>query len=70
MQNYHRILQVILEELVTCQKSGGMRTTFKIGNSTIKCCLKVPVAFVVGDCEGSDKLCGRYGTHLLKTSLM
>jgi len=70
MQNYHRILKVILEDLVTCQKSGGLPTTLKIGNSTIKCCLKVPVAFVVGDCEGSDKLCGRYGTHSLGNSLI
>ena len=32
--------------------------------------LKVPVAFVVGDCEGNDKLCGRFGTHQLGNSLV
>jgi len=32
--------------------------------------LKVPIAFIVGDCEGNDRLCGRYGTHNLGNALV
>ena len=31
---------------------------------------KFPVACVVGDCEGADKLCGRYGSHGLNVNLV
>ena len=71
MQNYHHILQVILSNLVLCQKNGGIKNTKLVVNGSQQTVtLKVPVAFVVGDCKGSDKLCGQFGTHQLGNSLV
>ena len=32
--------------------------------------MKVPIAFIIGDCEGHDKLCGRFGTHHLENAMV
>ena len=32
--------------------------------------MKVPIALIVGDCEGHDKLCGRFGTHHLENAMV
>ena len=70
MQNYHRMMNVILDDLVKCQNTDGIVTSIIVDNTPCGVTLKVPVAFVVGDCEGNDKLCGRFGTHSLGNILV
>jgi len=70
MRNYHKILSVILAELIDCQLAGGISTTISINGFHQQVTMKVPIAFIVGDCKGNDRLCGRYGTHNLGNALV
>jgi hypothetical protein len=63
-------LKAILAGLVEAQRAGGIKTTININGSSYHVTLKVPLALAIGDCEGNDKLCGRYGTHQLGNTLV
>jgi hypothetical protein len=64
---YHRVLGSILSGLVSAHKNGGIKTSLLYKNVEEKYCFKVPLAFVIGDVEGHDVLCGCYHTHSTKT---
>ena len=54
----------ILAGLCGIQEIGGHTTTVLPPlSSQITLTFKVPIAFIVGDVEGHDKLCGRYKVH-------
>jgi hypothetical protein len=66
-RTYHKVLGSILSGLVRAQKNGGiecgvMDQVDEYGTERLFC-FKVPLAFVIGDVEGHDVLCGRYHTH-------
>ena len=65
MQALHLVLTCILSGLCGIQEIGGL-TTIVLPLSLsqqITLTFKVPIAFIVGDVEGHDKLCGRYKVH-------
>jgi len=57
------MLRAILAGIVEAQHQGGIQRTLNIKGKAHRVTLKVPISIVIGDCEGNDKLCGRYGTH-------
>ena len=66
--NYHCMLKAAFAGVKACQRKGGMPFTFtcQTGLESIEATnvmLKVPIAFVIGDCPAQDKLCGKYDTH-------
>ena len=63
-RNYHRALRLILSRIKQEQNRGGITTNICInGNMHEDMVFKIPVVVVLGDCEGSDDLCGRYKSH-------
>ena len=54
--HYHQLLNVIFKDLDSLQTNGGMRWTFKNGETYT---LKFPIMYIVGDAQGLDKLCHR-----------
>ena len=63
MRSFHSQLRAILRELVKTQREGGFDHTLRYKGQCYDLHFKIPVAFVVGDCAGHNKLCGRYGSH-------
>jgi hypothetical protein len=67
IQEYHDVLREVFKELQDIQKTG---IAWKFPNDENhpmcgrKVVLKLPVQIIIGDCEGHDKLCGRYASHL------
>ena len=68
MRNFHAQLDSILGLLVKIhmEENCGIAMNVRIGNVMKNVIVRCPVAYIVGDCEGSDKLCGKYGTHNLE----
>ena len=64
MEALHLVLTRILSGLCGIQEIGGLTTVVLSWSlSQITFTFKVPIAFIVGDVEGHDKLCGRYKVH-------
>ena len=65
IDNYHRVLDVILHELKLIQREGGMdvEVCFTGDNKFVVRKFIFSVAFVMGDCKGNDHLAGKYGSH-------
>jgi Plavaka transposase len=63
--NLHRVLDVMLQELVNIQQEGGMEmeVCFTGDNVYVKKTIIFSVAFVMGDCKGNDSLAGRFASH-------
>jgi hypothetical protein len=60
----HRCLDVLLTGLVSAQRNGGLSAPVQAKDgSQFQLCFKVPVCYVIGDVEGHDELCTRYGSH-------
>ena len=61
----HRFLDVLLSGLVKAQQEGGLTAPIltKDGRQS-RLCFKVPLCYVIGDVEGHDDLCARYGSHM------
>ena len=55
------MIQVILSGLITVQKHGGILLHLPFGKDSKLVQMKVlfPVVYVIGDCFGNDKICGR-----------
>eukprot|EP00978_Attheya_sp_CCMP212_P002242 scaffold4612_cov35-Attheya_sp.AAC.2 len=64
--NTHRMLHLIFADMHRLQKAGGIIKTFlksSSNGSDVTVTLKIPIAFIIGDCKGHDVLCGRYASH-------
>ena len=58
MNDYHRIMDVILDSYKQCLKK-DISYNFGVNGETKMMILKMPTLFIIGDTEGHDKLCGR-----------
>jgi hypothetical protein len=69
-RNYHLMLKHLLGGLLEVQHNTCLLDGFhlRIGNYVSVVNLRVPVAFVVADTQGADKLCGRYVSYSDKVS--
>ena len=65
MQALHLVLTHILSGLCGIQEIGHLTTVVLPPSLSqqITLTFKVPIAFIVGDVKGHDKLCGRYKVH-------
>ena len=71
IRNFHNILDQILLSLHECQDlPNGLPVQILHNNQYRTLKFKFPVAFIVGDCEGHDKICGHYGSHGLNVRLV
>jgi hypothetical protein len=61
-RNYHTMLRTILSGLISVHSNPELlRNVYvRIGNHVKMVTLRVPVAFIIADTQGADKLCGRY----------
>jgi hypothetical protein len=64
--DYHTSLKHILDELIQCQQSGGIRWDFKFKGRNYDVILQMPILLIIGDSEGHDKMCARTGSNNLK----
>jgi hypothetical protein len=63
LNEYHEVLRAVFAELIEIQQT-GMNWTFTLpGEENEDVVLFFPVQFIIGDCEGHDKLCGRFKSH-------
>jgi hypothetical protein len=65
LQEYHDILTFLLKDLKTIQIEGFPWTLDLGGQRKHNVILKMPLQFVIGDCEGHDKLLGRFKGHTM-----
>jgi hypothetical protein len=62
MHDYHLILEVILKSFIECQKKPiAWHFMDKNSNQMKPFAMKIPVLFIIGDTDGHDKLCAKYG---------
>ncbi len=67
-RNLHFQLHAILGSLIEVHHGiCGIPMKLQIKNYIKEVLVRVPIAFIVGDCEGNDKLCGKYSSHSLGT---
>ena len=61
-RNYHLMLEHLLRDVIDIHNNPRQLDNFKlrIGNKWKFVNLRIPVAFVISDTQGADKLCGRY----------
>ena len=62
-EDYHCIMELILEEFKKVQADGGFEWDFVIDGVTYRRTLFFPLMFFIGDCKGHDVLCGRNASH-------
>jgi hypothetical protein len=60
----HHCLDVLLSGLVKDQRDGGLTAPVQAKDGRLfELCFKVPVCYVIGDVEGHNEQCTRYGSH-------
>jgi len=61
-RNYHTMLEFVLKGILEIHANPSILDSFplRIGNFVKKVNLRVPIAFIIADTQGADKLCGRY----------
>jgi hypothetical protein len=65
MQEYHDILRFLMNDLKKIQVE-GFPWVLDVGEGRKQnVVLKMPLQFVIGDCEGHDKLVGRFKGHTM-----
>ena len=64
-RDYHVMLKEVLGSLIEIHRDPYLLDDFhlRIGNKVKLVNLRVPVAFVIADTQGADKLCGRYVSY-------
>ena len=67
-RNYHAMLELILQDVLGLQTKPDAFNNFplRIGNHVHYVNIRFPVAFVISDTQGADKLCGRYISYSIK----
>lgn len=61
---YHQQLEILLQGVVDAQTKGvRFPFYFEKGKPAVWKEIRCPVAFIIGDCKGSDLLAGKYGGH-------
>ena len=53
------LFDVVLQSFREAQKDGALKIPLTLGNQTKVVNLKVPLAFIIGDIQGGDGICGR-----------
>jgi hypothetical protein len=69
VRNTHRMLRIMFAGLKKIQEQGGLHIDIvkpQSGGVEVKLLLKVPIAFIIGDCKGHDVLCGRFASHKIE----
>ena len=71
LQDYHDMLSFLFEEIASIQSQGGIRVTLPLksnvqGTTGIDVVAVPHIQFIIGDCKGNDKLCGRLASHSVK----
>jgi hypothetical protein len=63
LNEYHQVLGTVFNAISEVQAT-GMNWSFTFDNETqMDAVLFFPIQFIIGDCEGHDKLCGRFSSH-------
>jgi hypothetical protein len=63
LNEYHEVLVALVSALSEIQTT-GMNWTFSFpGEEAKDVILFFPIQFIIGDCEGHDKLCGSFSSH-------
>jgi len=63
-ERLHTMFRSILAPLVEIQRAGGLKDfVITLGNKTKRVNLLLPVAFIIGDIQGGDKMCCRAPTY-------
>jgi hypothetical protein len=64
-RNYHTMLEYLLQDLIALHANPSQFDNFplRIGNHVKLVNLRFPVAFIISDTQGADKLCGRYVSY-------
>ena len=65
LNNAHRMIYESMKGVVKVQRKGGLPTTLTNPNNGEKVDVRLILllCYIIGDCEGQDLLCGRYGNH-------
>ena len=63
MIDFHTILKVILRSLVSTQQKGGVLWDLEYKGKVHRVNLKLPICVIIGDAQGQDKLCAKYGSN-------
>jgi len=64
-RNYHHMLKHLLRGVLELQQDYSKLDNFplRIGNHVRYVNLRIPIAFIISDTQGADKLCGRYVSY-------
>ena len=63
-QRLQSIFRAVLDSFILCQRAGGLHgISLTLGGITKTVDIKIPCAFIIGDIQGGDKLCGRKLTY-------
>jgi len=60
------LFDVVLQSFREAQKEGALRIPLTLGDHTKIVNLKVPLAFIIGDIQGGDGICGRSAYYQTK----
>lgn len=71
-RNYHSMLKFLLKDVLALQQNPIQFDNFqlRIGNFVKIVNMRFPVAFIISDTQGADKLCGRYLNYTDKVQRM
>ena len=66
VQDYHKMLSRIFQEMHHIRQSSGIRLKLDFEETQIHQVIAIPVIqFIIGGCKGNDMLCGRIDRHTL-----
>jgi hypothetical protein len=63
INEYHQVLGEVFNTLSHIQRTGMNWTLSLPGEQQKEVVFFFPIQFIIGDCEGHDKLCGRFSSH-------